>query len=117
MFCLAGTTDHITPWEACYKSAHLFGGKCEFVLSNSGHIQSILNPPGNPKARYMTNTELPYESKAWQESATKHTDSWWLYWQKWLSERSGASKKAPTKLGNKQFPPGEAAPGTYVHER
>ncbi|MNF31424.1 Poly-beta-hydroxybutyrate polymerase [compost metagenome] len=117
VFCLAGTTDHITPWEACYKSAHLFGGKCEFVLSNSGHIQSILNPPGNPKARYMTNTELPYESKAWQESATKHTDSWWLYWQKWLSERSGASKKAPTKLGNKQFPPGEAAPGTYVHER
>ncbi|NQD94546.1 class II poly(R)-hydroxyalkanoic acid synthase, partial [Pseudomonas sp. CrR25] len=53
-FCVAGTTDHITPWEACYKSAHLFGGKCEFVLSNSGHIQSILNPPGNPKARYMT---------------------------------------------------------------
>ncbi|MDO9622500.1 MAG: class II poly(R)-hydroxyalkanoic acid synthase [Pseudomonas sp.] len=117
VFCLAGTTDHITPWEACYKSAHLFGGKCEFVLSSSGHIQSILNPPGNPKSRYMTNTELPFEPKDWQESATKHTDSWWLHWQKWLSERSGASKKAPSKLGNKQFPPGEAAPGTYVHER
>ncbi|MDP2242783.1 class II poly(R)-hydroxyalkanoic acid synthase [Pseudomonas sp.] len=117
VFCLAGTTDHITPWEACYKSARLFGGKCEFVLSSSGHIQSILNPPGNPKSRYMTNTELPFEPKDWQESATKHTDSWWLHWQKWLSERSGASKKAPTKLGNKQFSPGEAAPGTYVHER
>jgi polyhydroxyalkanoate synthase len=117
VFCLAGTTDHITPWEACYKSAHLFGGKCEFVLSNSGHIQSILNPPGNPKGRYMTNTELPREPKDWQESATKHTDSWWLHWQNWLIERSGASKKAPTKLGNKQFPASEAAPGTYVHER
>ncbi|MCG4452346.1 MULTISPECIES: class II poly(R)-hydroxyalkanoic acid synthase [unclassified Pseudomonas] len=117
VFCLAGTTDHITPWEACYRSVHLFGGKCEFVLSSSGHIQSILNPPGNPKSRYMTNTEMPFEPKDWQASATKHTDSWWLHWQKWLTERSGPSKKAPTKLGNKQFPPGEPAPGTYVHER
>ncbi|MDX1368586.1 class II poly(R)-hydroxyalkanoic acid synthase [Pseudomonas sp.] len=117
VFCLAGTTDHITPWEACYRSVHLFGGKCEFVLSSSGHIQSILNPPGNPKSRYMTNTEMPFEPKDWQASATKHTDSWWLHWQKWLTERSGTGKKAPTKLGNKQFPPGEPAPGTYVHER
>ena len=117
LYCVAGTTDHITPWVSCYKSAALFGGKCEFVLSNSGHIQSILNPPGNPKARYMTNTEMPESHKAWQESATKHADSWWLHWQKWLSERSGASKKAPATLGNKSYPAGAAAPGTYVHER
>ncbi|MGE8360786.1 class II poly(R)-hydroxyalkanoic acid synthase [Pseudomonas sp.] len=116
-FCVAGTTDHITPWDSCYKSAHLFGGKCEFVLSNSGHIQSILNPPGNPKARYMTNSEMPADPKAWQESSTKHTDSWWLHWQTWLAERSGTTKNAPAKLGNKKYPAGEAAPGTYVHER
>jgi len=116
-FVVAGTTDHITPWDSCYKSAHLFGGKCEFVLSNSGHIQSILNPPGNPKARYMTNSEMPLNPKAWQESSTKHADSWWLHWQTWLSERSGATKNAPRALGNKKFPAGEAAPGTYVHER
>ncbi|MDH1621140.1 class II poly(R)-hydroxyalkanoic acid synthase [Pseudomonas chengduensis] len=116
-FVVAGTTDHITPWDSCYKSAHLFGGKCEFVLSNSGHIQSILNPPGNPKARYMTNSEMPLDPKAWQESSTKHADSWWLYWQTWLSERSGETKNAPRALGNKKFPVGEAAPGTYVHER
>ncbi|MBD9482842.1 class II poly(R)-hydroxyalkanoic acid synthase [Pseudomonas sp. PDM14] len=116
-FCVAGTTDHITPWDSCYKSAHLFGGKCEFVLSNSGHIQSILNPPGNPKARYMTNSEMPLDPKAWQESSTKHTDSWWLHWQNWLAERSGKQRKAPTTLGNKAHPAGEAAPGTYVHER
>ncbi|CAM3662696.1 class II poly(R)-hydroxyalkanoic acid synthase [Ectopseudomonas alcaliphila] len=116
-FVLAGTTDHITPWDSCYKSAHLFGGKCEFVLSNSGHIQSILNPPGNPKARYMTNSEMPLDPKAWQETSTKHADSWWLHWQTWLSERSGETKNAPRALGNKKFPAGEAAPGTYVHER
>ena len=117
LYCVAGTTDHITPWESCYKSAGLFGGKCEFVLSNSGHIQSILNPPGNPKARYMTNTEMHASPKAWQESATKHADSWWLHWQNWLAERSGKSKKAPANLGNKSNPPSAAAPGTYVHER
>nr|WP_298142047.1 class II poly(R)-hydroxyalkanoic acid synthase [uncultured Pseudomonas sp.] len=117
LYCVAGTTDHITPWESCYKSAKLFGGKCEFVLSNSGHIQSILNPPGNPKARYMTNSEMPEGHKAWQESATKHADSWWLHWQTWLAEHSGKTHKAPANLGNKSYPAGAAAPGTYVHER
>jgi polyhydroxyalkanoate synthase len=117
IFCLAGTNDHITPWVSCYKSARLFGGKTEFVLSNSGHIQSILNPPGNPKARYMTNPELPDDATRWQEDATKHTDSWWLHWQAWQAERSGKLKKSPATLGNKAYPAGEASPGTYVHER
>jgi polyhydroxyalkanoate synthase len=117
IFSLAGTNDHITPWKSCYKSAQLFGGKVEFVLSSSGHIQSILNPPGNPKSRYMTSVEMPLKAEDWQENSTKHTDSWWLHWQAWQAERSGELKKSPTKLGSKAYPPGEAAPGTYVHER
>ena len=117
IFSVAGTADHITPWQSCYKSAQLFGGKVEFLLSNSGHIQSILNPPGNPKARYMTNSEMPASALDWQENSTKHTDSWWLYWQTWLAERSGKLKKAPANLGNKAYVAGAAAPGTYVHER
>jgi polyhydroxyalkanoate synthase len=117
IFSVAGTNDHITPWKSCYKSAQLFGGKVEFLLSNSGHIQSILNPPGNPKSRYMTSSEMPAQADDWQENSTKHTDSWWLYWQAWLAERSGALKPAPAKLGNKAYPSAEASPGTYVHER
>ncbi|WP_210642464.1 MULTISPECIES: class II poly(R)-hydroxyalkanoic acid synthase [unclassified Pseudomonas] len=117
IFSLAGTNDHITPWKSCYKSAQLFGGKVEFVLSSSGHIQSILNPPGNPKSRYMTSEDMPAKAEDWQENSTKHTDSWWLHWQAWQAERSGKLKKAPTVLGNKTYPAGEAAPGTYVHER
>ncbi|MCL9798562.1 class II poly(R)-hydroxyalkanoic acid synthase [Pseudomonas sp. rhizo66] len=117
IFSLAGTNDHITPWKSCYKSAQLFGGKVEFVLSSSGHIQSILNPPGNPKSRYMTGEEMAANADDWQENSTKHTDSWWLYWQAWQAERSGNLKKAPLKLGNKAYPAGEASPGTYVHER
>ena len=117
IFSLAGTNDHITPWKSCYKSAQLFGGNVEFVLSSSGHIQSILNPPGNPKARYMTSTEIPVCPDQWQENSIKHTDSWWLYWQAWQAERSGELKAAPSTLGNKKYAAAEAAPGTYVHER
>ncbi|MBT9265660.1 class II poly(R)-hydroxyalkanoic acid synthase [Pseudomonas sp. MG-9] len=117
IYSLAGTNDHITPWKSCYKSAQLFGGKVEFVLSSSGHIQSILNPPGNPKSRYMTSEGMAANADEWQENSTKHTDSWWLHWQTWQAERSGNLKKAPTKLGNKAYAPGEASPGTYVHER
>ncbi|MDF9891307.1 UNVERIFIED_ORG: poly(3-hydroxyalkanoate) synthetase [Pseudomonas vranovensis] len=65
----------------------------------------------------MTNSEMPASALDWQENSTKHTDSWWLYWQTWLAERSGKLKKAPANLGNKAYVAGAAAPGTYVHER
>jgi polyhydroxyalkanoate synthase len=65
----------------------------------------------------MTSTEMPVNADDWQEESTKHTDSWWLHWHAWLGERSGNLKKAPLKLGNKAYSAGEAAPGTYVHER
>ncbi|HDZ56807.1 MAG TPA: class II poly(R)-hydroxyalkanoic acid synthase [Pseudomonas xinjiangensis] len=116
-FCIAGLNDHITPWEACYKSAKLLGGKCEFVLSSSGHIQSILNPPGNPKSRFFVNSEMPADPKKWLESASKESDSWWQHWRGWLHARGGKLKAAPAELGHADYPPMEAAPGTYVHER
>ena len=117
VFCLAGTTDHITPWEACYKSAHLFGGKCEFVLSNSGHIQSILNPPGNPKANYLESGKLSADPRAWYHDAQKHDGSWWPEWLGWIQARSGEQRQPLPALGNRKHPPLEAAPGTYVHVR
>ncbi|MNF30440.1 Poly-beta-hydroxybutyrate polymerase [compost metagenome] len=116
-YCMAGLTDHITPWDACYRSMHLFGGQGEFVVSNSGHIQSILNPPGNPKARFMTGSSLPVDAQDWLEGSTKETGSWWTHWLAWLQARSGQSRKAPVKLGNKAYVAAEAAPGTYVHVR
>ncbi|MEH6567228.1 MAG: class II poly(R)-hydroxyalkanoic acid synthase [Halopseudomonas sp.] len=116
-YIIAGLNDHITPWEACYKSARLLGGKCEFVLSSSGHIQSILNPPGNPKARFFTNTEMSDDAKKWLETATKQSDSWWQHWRDWLHARGGKRKAAPQLLGNEEYPALEPAPGTYVHER
>ena len=93
---------------------HLFGGEIDFVLSNSGHIQSLLNPPGNPKAQYFTNDSLPDSPDEWVATAQTHDESWWLRWDKWLSVRSGEMKPAPKKVGNKAHPPISQAPGEYV---
>ena len=113
-FMLAGVTDHITPWKACYRNVRLFGGETTFILSNSGHIQSLLNPPGNPKAQYFINKDFPARADRWLEGADSHGESWWLPWKEWLGERSGEMKAAPKSLGNKAFPPMSKAPGEYV---
>ena len=113
-FMVAGVTDHITPWKACYRNVRLMGGDVEFILSNSGHLQSLLNPPGNPKAKYFTNKEFPPRADRWLEGAESTQESWWLRWNEWLGERSGEMKNAPKKLGNKAFPPISQAPGEYV---
>jgi len=113
-FMVAGVTDHITPWKACYRNAHLFGGDIDFILSNSGHIQSLLNPPGNPKAQYFVNKDLPKSADKWVEGAESIEESWWIRWAEWLGERSGDRKNAPKSLGNKANPPISQAPGEYV---
>ncbi|WP_329059977.1 alpha/beta fold hydrolase [Amycolatopsis sp. NBC_01480] len=113
-FVMAGTTDHITPWEACYRSSRRLGGKVEFVLSSSGHIQSILNPPGNPKSSYYTNSDNAESAQEWKAGATKVAASWWPRWMEWLGERSGEKVAAPSAVGSVEHAPLEASPGSYV---
>ncbi len=113
-FMVSGVTDHITPWKACYRNVHLFGGEIDFVLSNSGHIQSLLNPPGNPKAKYFSNEKFPETPDEWVAGAEQIEGSWWPRWDAFLSIRSGEMKKSPKSLGIKAFPPQSKAPGTYV---
>jgi polyhydroxyalkanoate synthase subunit PhaC len=115
-FITAGVTDHITPWQGCYATTQLLGGKPEFILSSAGHIQSILNPPGNPKAKYYTGAEYPADSEQWLARAEQRAGSWWDRWRDWLGERSGERITAPTSLGNARYPAGAPAPGTYVFE-
>lgn len=116
VFLMGGITDHITPWAACYRSTKIFGGKVEYVLSNAGHIQSLINPPNNPKASYYVNRneDIADTNEEWLEGAEKIQESWWGYWSEWLDERSGEVKQAPSSLGNKEHAPMEAAPGTYI---
>lgn len=113
-FIVGGVTDHITPWKACYRTTGMLGGKKEFVLSNSGHIQAILNPPGNPKAKYFVNDKLPATADEWAAGASEVMGSWWERWAKWLGERSGETVPTPKKLGNRKYKPMDPAPGTYV---
>jgi polyhydroxyalkanoate synthase len=113
-FVLAGITDHITPWKGVYNSARMFGGKTEFVLSSSGHIQSLVNPPGNPKAKFFTGAGLLESPDAWLAAAQQLPGTWWNMWSKWIIERSGESRPAPASLGNARHKPDVRAPGTYV---
>ena len=115
-YVVAGVTDHITPWKGVYNTATSFGGETRFVLSSSGHIQSLINPPGNPKAKYYLNPALPASADAWLAGAQTETDSWWGNWRDWLVAPSGEKRAAPAKLGSKRHPPGVKAPGAYVSE-
>jgi polyhydroxyalkanoate synthase subunit PhaC len=115
-YVVAGITDHITPWKGVYNAATSFGGDTRFVLSSSGHIQSLINPPGNPKSKYYLNPELPVNADAWLAGAKTEADSWWGNWRDWLVGRSGEKRAAPAKPGSKRYPAGVKAPGTYVSE-
>ncbi len=116
-YIVAGITDHITPWQACYQSRDILKGPVEFVLSSSGHIQSIVNPPSNPKAKYYLNPDLKQPAEQWLEGATAHDGSWWDHWRKWYDQHAGGEHSAPAQVGSKKHPAGDAAPGRYVHQR
>ncbi len=116
-FVVAGLTDHITPWKACYRTPSLLGSKnIKFVLSSSGHIQSLINPPGNPKAKYFTNPDLSLDPDAWAAGAEEVKASWWPLWGDWLKDHAGNLKPAPEACGGNGFEPICNAPGEYVHE-
>lgn len=115
-FIVAGTTDHITPWRGVYRMAQSLGGNNEFILSSSGHIQSLVNPPGNPKSKFSVNPSIEATADEWLSKATVMQGSWWDRWAEWLRERSGDLVPAPASPGNDQYKPLAAAPGTYVHD-
>ncbi len=113
-FVVGAVTDHITPWQGCYETVNLLGGPSEFVLSSQGHIQALVNPSGNPKGRYHTNTDTPTDSEEWLASATEHQGSWWDHWAEWLKGHAGRMVNAPETLGSRNNPAGDPAPGRYV---
>ncbi len=113
-YVVAGIADHITPWVNCYRSVHLLGSRPRFVLSTSGHIAALVNPPGNEKSSYQVNDALPEDPDAFLAGATQHRGTWWDDWATWLGERSGDERDAPTALGGEGYEPVGPAPGEYV---
>ena len=87
------------------------------MLSTSGHIAALVNPPGNPKASYCVNKENPADPQEWLTGAQTHPDSWWPDFVAWLDERGGGQKPAPQMLGGGGLTPLDDAPGTYVFDR
>ena len=116
-YIVAGITDHITPWKACYETRKVIGGDKQFILSSSGHIQAIVNPPNNKRAKFYTNSDLSLDADEWLKTAKLQQGSWWDHWRTWIGKQAGAKKPAPKQLGNKQYPAGDQAPGRYVHQR
>jgi poly[(R)-3-hydroxyalkanoate] polymerase subunit PhaC len=115
-YLVAGITDHICPWQSCYRSTQLLSGRQRFVLSTSGHIAAMVNPPNNPKARYQIAKECPADPQEWLRLAETCHGSWWPDYADWLAERCGEERAAPADLGGGGLEPIGDAPGTYVYD-
>ncbi|MEI4233178.1 class I poly(R)-hydroxyalkanoic acid synthase [Roseovarius sp. D22-M7] len=107
-------SDHIAPWRDCYRGFKATGSRSRgFIVSQSGHIAGIVNPPAKNKYGHYTNDDLPAAADDWMEGAVHHEGSWWPRWEAWLAKRSGKRVKARMP-GDAEHPPLEPAPGTYV---
>jgi poly(3-hydroxyalkanoate) synthetase len=116
-YLVAGAADHLCPWQACYGSTRLLGGRSRFVLSTSGHIASMVNPPGNRKASFRTAPDSPPDPADWLAGSTTEGGSWWPDFVAWLEQRGGGEKARPRRLGAAGLPPLDPAPGSYVLDR
>jgi len=108
--------DHIAPWKTTYEGPNIVGGKSRFVLSGSGHIAGMINPPVANKYGYWTNEKITASADEWFAGATQHEGSWWNDWRQWLKPYLG--KEVPARIpGKGKLKVIEAAPGTYARIR
>ena len=115
-YTVAGLNDHIVPWENAYRSTLLLGGSRRFVLSTSGHIQALVNPPtAETRASYRATDDIDVDGEAWARAADARHGSWWPDYRDWLGKRAGDLKPAPKSLGSRRHRPTAKAPGSYVH--
>jgi polyhydroxyalkanoate synthase len=111
---VACETDHIAAWKSAYTGFRQFGSKDHtFILSQSGHIAGIVNPPSKDKYGHYTNEADAATAGEWKEGATFHPGSWWPRWGAWLAARSGSKVKARVP-GDSVYPVLAPSPGTYV---
>ena len=90
---VAGRTDHLVPWRACYASCRLFGGPSEFVLTSSGHIQSLVNPPGSPRMTVATGADTDRSADEWIAESVEAPGVWWERWAEWQAVRAGRERR------------------------
>ncbi|WP_172293562.1 class I poly(R)-hydroxyalkanoic acid synthase [Pseudoruegeria sp. HB172150] len=111
---IACENDHIAAWKSCYNGFRQMGSRSKtFIVSQSGHVAGIVNPPTKNKYGHFINDDLTLAPDVWMEGAEFHEGSWWPRWEVWLSKRSGKSVPARHPGDSEQSILGDA-PGTYV---
>jgi polyhydroxyalkanoate synthase len=120
VYAVAGLNDHIVPWENAYRGARLFGKTPRFVLSTSGHIQALINPPDGwagavSRSSFRVAEELPEDQAEFVRDVPRTSGSWWTDYVKWLGPRSGDLRAPRKALGSTKHKPLAKAPGSYVH--
>jgi poly[(R)-3-hydroxyalkanoate] polymerase subunit PhaC len=119
-YFVSAIEDHIAPWKTTYAGTHILGGKSRFVLSGSGHIAGMVNPPEANKYSYWTNEKLPATAEEWFKGAKQHQGSWWKDWIEWLKPHLGsqvAAREVGKADGKGRTRVIEAAPGSYARQR
>ena len=117
VYNLATREDHIAPPDSVLYGTQFFGGPVKYVLSGSGHIAGVVNPPASKKYQYWTNDNIRDVSlQDWLKAAQEHKGSWWPHWREWLASID-AEEVAPRTVGSGALPPIEDAPGSYVRVR
>jgi len=119
-YFVSAMEDHIAPWKTTYAGAQVLGGERRFVLSGSGHIAGMINPPAAKKYGYWTNEKLSKTPNAWLEGAKQHEGSWWTDWIEWLRPYLGpqvAAREIGKSGGKARLRPIEPAPGSYARQR
>nr|AAL79555.1 poly-3-hydroxybutyrate synthase [Bradyrhizobium japonicum] len=117
VYNLVHREDHIAPAESVLYGSQFFGGPVKYVLSGSGHIAGVVNPPASNKYQYWTNDNIKDVNVAeWMKGAVEHKGSWWPDWRQWLGELD--PEEVPARaVGSEALPPIEDAPGSYVRVR
>ena len=115
-YCVAAIEDHIAPWKTTYETTQILRGKSRFVLSGSGHIAGMINPPAANKYGHWTNDRVPDTADAWFAGAKQNEGSWWTDWRRWLTPFLG--REVPARVpGKGRLKVIEPAPGTYARIR
>jgi polyhydroxyalkanoate synthase len=117
LYAVGAADDHIAPWHQTFRvNSHVSGPK-RYVLTSSGHILGIVNPPVDPPKRefWVGAAERHDSAETWRNRAEHRPGSWWEDWVSWLSPQSGI--RVDTKpVAAKEYPALIDAPGTYVME-
>jgi polyhydroxyalkanoate synthase subunit PhaC len=117
IYNLATREDHIAPADSVLYGSQFFGGPVKYVLSGSGHIAGVVNPPSSGKYQYWTNENIRGATLAdWLKGAQEHKGSWWPHWREWL-ETLDAEQVPARAVGTDTLPSIEDAPGSYVRVR